>query len=214
MGMSLRFRLKQCFVATGSLSVAAAIWLPALHLFFRPKLSEFRQLGAVAPKAQELANRHLHLWEDPTARASEIAAMRSSNAEWDFMGRTFLVLSLANMSLDEPGHAHRDLSVIDQIIDETLRLGTTLRVSFFFLMDYAKARIKARPARSTFLDGEIAIMLKAIDDRAQDGDEPLLTSCASTCSWITWGAGLSCAARVIPMSAGCSATPSARLPCG
>src|SRR4051794_26086545 len=92
-------RLRRFAVATMSLLVAAAVWIPSLHLFFRPKLEYFRQRDAIAPRARELANRHLHLWEDPAAREAEMARMRASNAEWDFMGRTFLVLSLANMAL-------------------------------------------------------------------------------------------------------------------
>jgi hypothetical protein len=42
--------------------------------------------------------------------------MRQSNAEWDFMGRTFLVLSLAEMGLREPYRQREFLAVMDQII--------------------------------------------------------------------------------------------------
>ena len=43
--------------------------------------------------------------------------MRASNAEWDFMGRSFLVWSLANMSLREPQRRQTYLETIDRIID-------------------------------------------------------------------------------------------------
>lgn len=144
-----------------ALVIAAAIWLPLLHVFFRPALSDFRQSGAVAPEARKLAARHLALWEDPVRRAQEISRMRASNAEWDFMGRTYLVLSLANMAITEPAQESRYLSVMDTVIDETLRLEQSKGI-YFFLMDYARAgNFIAQPPRSTFLDGEIAMMLAA-----------------------------------------------------
>ena len=87
--------------------------------------------------------------------------MRASNAEWDFMGRTYLVLALANMALDEPSQADSYLGVMDTIIDETLRLEEA-KGMFFFMMDYARlGNFKAQPPRSTFLDGEIAMMAAA-----------------------------------------------------
>ncbi|MBI2893872.1 MAG: hypothetical protein HYY06_09995, partial [Deltaproteobacteria bacterium] len=51
--------------------------------------------------------------------------------------------------------------VIDRIIDETLRLERE-QGQTYFLMPYANARPwVARPARSIFVDGEIAIMIGA-----------------------------------------------------
>lgn len=144
-----------------ALLLAAAIWLPLVHLFFKPALSDFRQPHAVAPEARRLAARHLALWEDPARRAQEIDRMRAGNAEWDFMGRTYLVLALANMAIAEPSQESRYLGVMDTIIDETLRLEAS-RGMYFFMMDYAQAgSFMAQPARSTFLDGEIALMLAA-----------------------------------------------------
>ena len=168
-------RLRRFAIGVFSLLLAAAIWIPSLHLFFRPKLESFRRHDAIAPRAQQLANRHLHLWEDPQAREAEVARMRSSNAEWDFMGRTFLVLSLANMALDEPAQRDRYLKVIDAILDETTRLERE-KGMFFFMMDYARAgSFRAHPARSVFLDGEIAIMLAARQRVAREArfDGPL-----------------------------------------
>jgi hypothetical protein len=87
--------------------------------------------------------------------------MRRSNAEWDFMGRTFLVWALGEMALREPERQPDYLSVMDQIIGETLKLERE-EGPFFFLMSYAKDRpFVHRPARSQFLDGEIAMMLAA-----------------------------------------------------
>src|SRR4026208_1202060 len=82
--------------------LALAIWLPCLHLFFRKPVSDFYQETGISSKARALAARHLQLWTEPTLRQAELRKMRGSNAEWDFMGRSFLVWSLANMGLREP----------------------------------------------------------------------------------------------------------------
>lgn len=101
--------------------------------------------------------------------------MRASNAEWDFMGRTFLVLSLANMSLRDTNRAAAYVPVMDAILDETLRLERE-RGMYVFLMDYARGgRYVAKPERSLFVDGEIAIMLAARRMVAERADyRPLL----------------------------------------
>lgn len=87
--------------------------------------------------------------------------MRASNAEWDFMGRSFLVWSLANIGLRDAAAKSTCLDTMDRIIAETLQLeqehGMTL-----FLMSYAKTNsYVVQPARSLFVDGEIALMLAA-----------------------------------------------------
>jgi len=85
--------------------------------------------------------------------------MRASNAEWDFMGRSFLAWSLANMALRQPTSKTAYLETMDRVIDETLRLEKKEGI-YFFLMPYAKAqRFVMKPERSLFLDGEIAMML-------------------------------------------------------
>jgi hypothetical protein len=87
--------------------------------------------------------------------------MRVSNAEWDFMGRSYLVWSLANMCLRNPAEKAAYLQTMDRIIDETLRLEQQEGMTFF-LMPYAKDHpYLMRPAHSLFLEGEIALMLAA-----------------------------------------------------
>ena len=102
--------------------------------------------------------------------------MRGSNAEWDFMGRSFLVWSLANMCLRDPGSKPVYLQTMDQIVDETLRLERQEGM-YFFLMPYAKERpYAAQPAHSLFLDGEIALMLasrRLVEEKPEY--KPLLT---------------------------------------
>jgi hypothetical protein len=142
--------------------LATAIWLPSLHLFFSPgKAPEHQPSGPLAPRAQALLSHQLALWEDPGPRADEHRRMRRTNAEWDFMGRTFTVLALANAALRDPGAQARHLEAIDRIIDDTL---ATERAEgmYFFMMPYAQARPWVLdPPRSAFVDGEIALMLGA-----------------------------------------------------
>ncbi len=93
---------KRLLLGALSLVVAAAVWLPGVHLGFRPWHVPPSDEAAASPQAERLAARHLHLWTDPELRGRELDKMRATNAEWDFMGRSFLVWALANMSLREP----------------------------------------------------------------------------------------------------------------
>lgn len=87
--------------------------------------------------------------------------MRGSNAEWDFMGRTFFVMALANLCYRDAPQTATYLEIIDSIITETVKLERE-KGMFFFLMDYGRTQpFLASPARSVFVDGEIALMLAA-----------------------------------------------------
>jgi hypothetical protein len=151
-----------------SIIIATALWLPCLHLLHaRPAESAF-STERVTPKARALAARHLALWTDPALRAREVARMRGTNAEWDFMGRTFLVLALCDMALDEPELRARHLEVVDAIIDETLRLEREAGQPHF-LLEYGRHGGWLGGGRSIFVDGEVALMLGArrlVEDRA------------------------------------------------
>lgn len=151
--------MKRILTGLAALVVAALVWLPCLHFFFTKPVSNFRQRQGLSPEARQLAAWHLHLWTVSALRIEEIKKMRVSNAEWDFMGRSYLVWSLANMALRDPEHKPLYLRTMDQIIDETLRLEKHEGM-YFFLMPYAKdGRYVMQPAHSLFLDGEIALML-------------------------------------------------------
>jgi len=142
-----------------SIILAGAIYLPYLHLFFRPAESELTDHKTVSPLAQKIARYQLNLWSQPGLLQSQLSAMRQANAEWDFMGRSFLTWSLANMALRHPEQKAELLEVIDRIIDQTLDLERDHGMEFF-LMPYARARpFIQKPARSQFIDGEIALML-------------------------------------------------------
>ena len=157
----MKARMKSILAGLAALALAALVWLPCLHLLFTRPLSDFRQKDGLSPKARQLAARHLQLWTDPALREQELNKMRASNAEWDFMGRSYLVWSLANMALRDPVAKPLYLQTMDRIIDETLRLEKQEGM-YFFLMPYAKERhYLVQPAHSLFLDGEIALMLAA-----------------------------------------------------
>ena len=150
---------ERVFFGLSALAVAGCVWLCCLHWFYTKPATHFRSADGLSPTARQLAARHLQLWTDPKLREQELKRMRASNAEWDFMGRSFLVWSLANMGLREPAQREVYLETMDCIIDETLRLEKEQGI-FTFLMSYAKFRpYVVQPARSLFLDGEIALML-------------------------------------------------------
>jgi hypothetical protein len=172
----MKARMKRILAGLAALVIAALVWLPCLHFFFTRPVSEFRQEQGLSPEARQLAARHLQLWTEPALRETELKKMRVSNAEWDFMGRSYLVWSLANMALRDPASKPLYLRTMDQIIDETLRLEKQEGM-YFFLMSYAKdGRYAMQPAHSLFLDSEIALMLAA--RRVVEGKpeyKPLLT---------------------------------------
>jgi hypothetical protein len=163
-------RLKRILAGLVSLFLAGCVWLSSLHFFFAKSADEFHQAQGLSSQARQLAARHLQLWTEPKLREQELKKMRASNAEWDFMGRTFLVWSLANMGLREPASKASYLQTMDQIIEETLRLEKENGL-YFFLMEYAHARPWiVQPEHSLFLDGEIAMMLgarRSLEEKAE-----------------------------------------------
>src|SRR5215467_16388257 len=97
-----------------ALLIAGCIWLPCLHFVFHKSPTDFFQPQGLSPQARELAARHLDLWTEPQSRERELRKMRASNAEWDFMGRSFLVWSLANMGLRDPATKSSNLETMDR----------------------------------------------------------------------------------------------------
>jgi hypothetical protein len=161
MNPKLKMRLRNAGAGLLAFMVALGIWLPCLHFLFRKPVSDFYTEKGISPKARQLAARHLQLWTQPALRQAELKKTRSSNAEWDFMGRSFLVWSLVNMGLREPQIKDQYLPVIDQIIQETVRMELSDGI-YVFLMPYAKDRpYRVKPARSLFIDGEVALMMGA-----------------------------------------------------
>lgn len=172
----MKARIKRILTGITALLVAALIWLPCLHYCFSKPVSHFRREQGLSPEARQLAAWHLRFWNNPALRDEELKKMRVSNAEWDFMGRSYLVWSLANMALRDPANKALYLHTMDQIIDETLRLEKQ-KGMYFFLMPYAKdGRYVMQPAHSLFLDSEIALMLasrRVVEEKPEY--KPLLT---------------------------------------
>ena len=59
-----------------ALLVAAALWLPILHLFFKPDPGRYRSAGGIPERAVALAARHMEMWGDPRLGLQEIRKMR------------------------------------------------------------------------------------------------------------------------------------------
>jgi hypothetical protein len=164
-----------------ALVVGALVWLPLLHVPFARKAAAWRPRAGsasarvVPPKVQELKAAQLAALHDAARRGADLASMRATNAEWDFMGRTFLALALANLALREPDARAEHLRELDAIIDETLRLEARHGAEHFMMGYVRRGPFKVQPARSLFIDGEIALMLAArrlVEEKPEYG--PLL----------------------------------------
>ena len=142
-------RTRRALLAFAAILLASSAWLPALHLFFRP-----------APdQAERLLTAQLAYFRDQKAREREATRMRRTNAEWDFMGRSFLAWSLAEQAVRDPARRAERLAAMDEIIDDTIAKERD-QGPYYFLMPYAqRGRWVQQPVRSQFLDGEIALML-------------------------------------------------------
>ncbi|HVH45438.1 MAG TPA: hypothetical protein VM925_23955 [Labilithrix sp.] len=133
------------------LIAASAVWLPTVHVFFSIGAAEREAIGA------KLAARHVAS-PLPTAES-----MRAVNPEWDFMRRTYVVLTLANRALAHPAERERALAAIDAIVDATLGL-VDASGDAHFMLPYAKRGPFMDPeARSLFIDGELVAMIAARD---------------------------------------------------
>ena len=150
-------RPRRIILGIVAILLATVIWLPCVHFFYRQNTDQFLCQSGVPIKSRELAARHLELWTK--GKGQEIERMRRSNAEWDFMGRSFLVWALGEIALRDPTSRSTNLEVMDRIISETLELEKA-HGFYFFSMPYAKGQpYVQQPARSQFVDGEIALML-------------------------------------------------------
>lgn len=143
--------MRRSALALCSIAIAAAIWLPCLHLFFRP--------GPPSARAEALLARQVDLFRSAEAHEEEAGRMRRTNAEWDFMGRTYLAWALAEQAQRDPARRGERLAMLDAIIDRTIAEEREHGL-YHFLMPYATARPWVMdPPRSQFTDGEIALMI-------------------------------------------------------
>ncbi|MEZ4393029.1 MAG: hypothetical protein R3A48_18230 [Polyangiales bacterium] len=145
-----------------ALALGVGTWLPVAHFALRPPPRGVRAArGEIPPLAEALLAHQRASWRERGGRGDETERMRASCEEWDFMRRTFLVLSLANVALRQPRRAPELLRDIDSLIDDTLAQERALGQERF-LMGYARRGAWVQqPPRSVFIDGEVALMLGA-----------------------------------------------------
>jgi len=143
-----------------ALLVAAAAWLPCLHLLFRPAPAAPGADG-LTPHAAALLAHQVAVWRPPIGSSPVVDAMRRHNPEWDLMARMYLVLSLANISLRAPADADRHLDLMDALIDHTLRQEESRGHGYFTLAHHATGYYVDGVQRSHFVDSEVALMLAA-----------------------------------------------------
>lgn len=109
---------------------------------------------------------------DPEARLGALTAgwsegapaavtdQRRMNPEYDFMARTFLVLSLADRALAHPAEAAEHAATMDAVITDTLAQEAA-HGQAHWLLPYGKGRPWDGTGRSLFVDGELLVMLGA-----------------------------------------------------
>ncbi|GMT98707.1 hypothetical protein KH5H1_28260 [Corallococcus caeni] len=132
------------------LVLAVAVWLPSLHLLFRPRNRE--ALAAALAFRQRAFSLQ--------ASSAERDVLHRTNPEWDLMVRTFSALSFANLALSEPWRRAEHLEVVDALIARTLRDERRAHEAFFLPYVHA-GPFKDPSGRSLFVDGELALMLAA-----------------------------------------------------
>jgi len=155
----MSYRLKRGIQGIVLFAVGLVLWLPCVQLFFPIQLSAYVHPSKIAKTTESIASYQLGLWKGKQERSKETTKMRKHNQEWDFMARTFFVWALANMALRQPESKRAYLQVMDQIIQDTLEKEKK-HTFHYFSMSYSRSRpFVLQPARSQFLDGEIAMML-------------------------------------------------------
>lgn len=122
-------------------------------------MPELPSQDALPPWVFALAERHLRTWEQGDLQALSLDHV--ANPEWNFMGRTFVVLGLANLSLRAPAFIGRAQRVMDRIIEDTLRVERQRGFAYFLMAYGQQGGWQSTSKRSVFVDGEIALMLAA-----------------------------------------------------
>ncbi len=121
------------------------------------------------PRIAGLVLHHVRRWESAQAAGSDaIQAMRATNPEWDFMGRSFLGLALLELAMHPAtsgSTARRYVVVVDGILDDTFA-ALDQHGPLHFLLDYARQgtwRNRGRDGqpRSLFVDGELLALAAA-----------------------------------------------------
>lgn len=138
------------------LLAAAGLWLALLHVWFTP---------SVAGTAEPLVGRLLRDWEaTERASAAEESALARGNPEWVLMSRMFTALAFANVAASDRQGRARHADALARVAASTIAEAERGDGPYPFLMPYAKRKPFLDPeARSLFVDGEIALMLAALE---------------------------------------------------
>jgi len=112
------------------------------------------------PRAQGILAEQVADWRAAEGVPASYTEMRGINAEWDFMGRTFMVLSLMNLALEHPEDQDELVAMADALIQDTLA-AEAAHGQEHFLMPYGRNGGWLGDGRSLFVDGEIAMMMAA-----------------------------------------------------
>lgn len=139
------------------LGAATAAWTAGAHRLLA--LPSPRPTGSLPPWVTELLEAALLPWEGGTSDA--LAHAGATNREWDFMGRTFLGLALANLALRDPAGAPRYLAALDAVVADTMRVERTHGFPVFLMPYGQRGGWVRQPPASVFVDGEIAAVLAA-----------------------------------------------------
>lgn len=116
------------------------------------------EAGPITPATRGLEAALLQRQADPARREAAVRSLRAQNPEWDFMARTFSAYALAELALAEPDRRAERLAAIDTLIAQTV--ADDARGPTWFLLPYGEAEpFRVLPARSVFVDGEIALMM-------------------------------------------------------
>ncbi len=131
----------------------ALVWHTAEWIYLPDQATYF---GSTMPEDVRGALNHFYwVWENPERRAIELGKMRAQNPEWDLITRSFFAYSLANVALQYPEERQKALTVLDQVIDDTVQVPWRE-----FLLPYGHRRpFMRRPASSLMVDGEVGLMI-------------------------------------------------------
>ncbi len=144
-------RPKAAGVKAGALLLGALLWWPMVHRCYAPA-----ERAAARASGQRLLSRTLAAWASPRAAAD--VPTSSLNPEWDLMQRTFSVLALAELALAAPDARQPALTAMDHLIENTLAREAAGGHEAFLLPYAGRAPFVQQPARSLFVDGELALM--------------------------------------------------------
>ncbi len=154
-------RGREVVKVVAALLIACCIWVPSVHWWFAWRAAGYRPASGISEPMRELAASQIAAWSSARTGAAELSKLRAVNPEWDFMSRTYLVLSLANMALRDRSYRDTACGAMDAVIDDTLRHERESGFQYFLLAYGREGGWTIKPARSIFVDGEIALMIAA-----------------------------------------------------